>query len=402
MKDGQKSFIRSLSARGAVSICKEDETNMDVMVNAQRLTQVRKLLQDRDISYKVSVTSTMSNSPNRVRSPVKATPMIRRLSPPINKGLDFKDFYPLQTIYDFLDSLEFQLPSTCSVIVIGKSVEGRDIKMFKISNSNANNQAVWIDGAIHAREWITIAAVTFIAEYIAKNFSQLPTYITNKDWYFVPVVNPDGYHCTHTLDRMWRKNRARVGNHICGVDLNRNFSHSWGRNTREPLSIDPFHINYKGPAPFSEPETTAIKDFILYSGTPFKVFLTFHAFSEVISFPWCYTQMPCMDYVTLLEGGTVMAKAMYETNGRMYKVGNFKDIMYAASGTSIDWSYGVAGILFSYLIELPSKEHRFLFPKEGIEGCCKEALNGIIALVQFIDGKKGIGCGLFLQENKTS
>lgn len=51
-----------------------------------------------------------------------------------------------------------------------------------------------------------------------------------------------------------------------------------------------------------------LQDFILYSGTPFKIFLTFHAYSEVITFPWCFTADPCADYVNLLEGATTMAK----------------------------------------------------------------------------------------------
>lgn len=79
---------------------------------------------------------------------------------------------------------------------------------------------------------------------------------------------------------------------------------------------------------------------------------------------------------------------MYETNGRMYKVGNFKDIMYQACGTSIDWSYGTAHIPFSYLVELRSKQDRFLLPKCEILDCCKEALNGVIALMEFVDRKK--------------
>lgn len=41
--------------------------------------------------------------------------------------------------------------------------------------------------------------------------------------YLVPIANPDGYQHTHTLDRLWRKSRARFGNTIVGVDLNRNF-----------------------------------------------------------------------------------------------------------------------------------------------------------------------------------
>ncbi|CAG9788792.1 unnamed protein product [Diatraea saccharalis] len=356
---------------------------MDIMVDVRRLTQVDKLLRERDIFYEVSITDTaLGNTHNRVRSPI---PNVQRPRSPIKRAMDWRDYYPLDIIYNYMDFLEIQFPSTCTVSIIGKSVEGRDIKMLKISNSNASNSAVWLDGAIHSREWISTAVVTFIADHFARNFNELPQSITNKDWYFVPIVNPDGYHHTHILDRLWRKNRARVGSNICGVDLNRNFSHLWGHGAEECSSSDPYHLNYRGRAPFSEPETAAIKDLILYSGTPFKIFLTFHSYSEVISFPWCFSNEPCIDYVTLLEGGTSMAKAIYETNGRMYKVGNFKDLMYSACGTSIDWSYGVARIPFSYLIELPSKQDRFLLPKEKILSCCKEVLNGVKALAQFVD-----------------
>lgn len=54
--------------------------------------------------------------------------------------------------------------------------------MLKISNSNAGNTAVWIDGGIHAREWITISVVAYIADQFARNLDNLPEYITNKDW----------------------------------------------------------------------------------------------------------------------------------------------------------------------------------------------------------------------------
>lgn len=54
--------------------------------------------------------------------------------------------------------------------------------MLKISNSNAANKAVWIDGSIHSREWISAAVVTYIADHIVKNFDKLPNFITDKDW----------------------------------------------------------------------------------------------------------------------------------------------------------------------------------------------------------------------------
>ncbi|XP_021207339.3 carboxypeptidase B, partial [Bombyx mori] len=398
LKEGQRIFVKSLDTKGAINVCKERHSAMDVIVEGTRTMQVEKLLRERDISFDVVTNDITSlvGPPRRVRSPVLSP----RMRSPIKKSLDWKDFYPLNVIYDFLDALERQYPSICTVTVIGNTVEGRDVKMLKISNSNARNTAVWLDGTIHAREWISTSVVTYIADHIARSFNTLPDYITNKDWFFVPVVNPDGYYHTHTVDRMWRKNRARFGNTITGVDLNRNFGLNWGRNgNTECASGDPNHLNYRGTEAFSEPETAAIKDIILYSGVPFKIFLTFHAYSELISFPWCYTSDPCPDYVNLLEGGTAMAKAIYETSGRMYKVGNFKDIMYYASGTSIDWSYGTARIPFTYLIELRSKKDRFLLPKEEIQDCCKEVLNGVKALAEFVDKKKCRNCNVHFKKN---
>lgn len=73
----------------------------------------------------------------------------------------------------------------------------------------------------------------------------------------------------------------------------------------------------------------------------------------------------------------------------MYKVGSFKDLMYHASGTNIDWSYGTAKIPFSYLIELRSKQHRFVLPKEEILDTCLEIVRGTEALMKHVD-KQGL------------
>lgn len=55
-------------------------------------------------------------------------------------------------------------------------------QIMKISNSDSDNCAVWIDAGVHAREWIGPAVNTYIANYIATNFKTLPKYVTNKDW----------------------------------------------------------------------------------------------------------------------------------------------------------------------------------------------------------------------------
>lgn len=57
---------------------------------------------------------------------------------------------------------------------------------------------------IHAREWITPASLTYIINQMIEGGDGS----RNVDWYFQPLVNPDGYEHSHTRDRLWRKNRA--------------------------------------------------------------------------------------------------------------------------------------------------------------------------------------------------
>ncbi|CAK1555695.1 unnamed protein product [Leptosia nina] len=301
--------------------------------------------------------------------------------------LDWDNYHRLNVIHKFMDDLEFEYPSICTVGYIGSSLEGRDLKILKVSNSNATNSAVWIDAGIHAREWIAPAVNTYIANHIARNFSTLPASVTNKDWYFLPVVNPDGYEFTHTVDRMWRKNRAWHGGQCLGVDLNRNFSYGWGG---KGSSENPTHAFYRGPEPFSEPESCAMRDFLSKSGISFKIYITLHSYGQIILFPFAYRDELCPDYVRLLEGASIMSKAIYECSGNTYKVGISRDVMYGAAGTSNDWCYGAAGIPYCYLIELRSKKHKFKLPEEEIQETGKEILSCVKALMEFIDEKDGV------------
>ena len=114
----------------------------------------------------------------------------------------------------------------------------------------SNRRSVWLDGGIHAREWISTATVLYtIARLINGTLARdidVRKLIDTYDFYFMPVVNPDGYVYTHDdmnqtweteeqqeLQRMWRKNRSPNGNlyreysNCIGVDLNRNFGYHW-------------------------------------------------------------------------------------------------------------------------------------------------------------------------------
>ena len=58
---------------------------------------------------------------------------------------------------------------------------------------------------------------------------------------------------------MWRKNRRKNPDSNCiGVDINRNFAKKYGTAS----SNNPCKEDFRGPDAFSEPESSAIKNYI--------------------------------------------------------------------------------------------------------------------------------------------
>ncbi len=107
-------------------------------------------------------------------------------------------------------------------------------------------------GLIHAREWTSGELVMEFAHQLADDDSARFARVRARTRTFLfPVVNPDGFVLSRTSQPLRRTNAA-------GVDLNRNFGVFWGG----PDGSDtPTSDRYRGPAPFSEPESRALRDF---------------------------------------------------------------------------------------------------------------------------------------------
>ena len=104
-------------------------------------------------------------------------------------------------------------PNLVSTELIDKSYEGRSIRVPRICKGGicVEYPAMWIDGGMHAREWITSATFTYMMKELVENGQNYPAKIVDQlDWYILPVFNPDGYNYSITSDRMWRKNRYVV------------------------------------------------------------------------------------------------------------------------------------------------------------------------------------------------
>lgn len=109
------------------------------------------------------------------------------------KSMGWDAYYNLNDINNWLDDLVATYPRIVTSIIGGSTYEGRQIKGIKISHGSGR-KAVFLEGGIHAREWISPATVNFIAhELLTSNETDTVAAARDFDWYIFPVTNPDGY-----------------------------------------------------------------------------------------------------------------------------------------------------------------------------------------------------------------
>lgn len=298
-------------------------------------------------------------------------------------GMTWVQYHRLSTMNQYIDCLAEDHRDKVEIIDIGRSSEGRALRVLKLGRANkVLKPAIWVDGGIHAREWVSPAAVLYAIRELVENEDPANSVLNNYDIYILPVANPDGYEYSHEVDRMWRKTRSSNNGACRGVDPNRNWGFRWGG---EGASTSPCSETYRGPRPFSEPETAAIRDFILQRNTQIKIYITFHSFGQYILYPWGYAAVDSEDSNDLHAMGDAAADAINRVTGRGYSVGSAAKMLYPAAGGSDDWAKGGAGIKYSYTIELPDRgQHGFILPAQHIESVGKEAHAALLAMISVL------------------
>ncbi|MFC2089120.1 M14 family zinc carboxypeptidase, partial [Calditrichota bacterium] len=254
-------------------------------------------------------------------------------------------YYTFNEIVVELDSMRLLYPNLItSKQSIGTSVEGRDIWMVKISDNpdiTENEPEVFFNSLIHAREPQSMASLMYFMYYLLENYGADPlvTYLLdNRELYFVPVINPDGYVYNQTIEPngggMWRKNCCdNDSNGVFtwddGVDLNRNFGYMWGYDDIGS-SPDPNTATYRGTAPFSEPESQVIRDFCVNHN--FQLASNIHSAMQMVITPFSHDLSLPPDSILFFNLGKEMIKySGYGLNHPAY--------IYAVNGDASDWMY---------------------------------------------------------------
>ena len=281
-------------------------------------------------------------------------------------------FYTFQEAIAQLDSMYAHFPNLITQkFSIGTSIEGKQIWAVKISdnpNVNENEPAVGFDALVHAREPQSMETLIYFMYYLLENYGTNPEVthlVNNREIYCVPVFNPDGYEYNRSTNSsgggMWRKNRRLNTGGSYGVDLNRNFSYKWGYDNIGSSST-PSSDDYRGTAPFSEPEAQAVSQF--FASKNIKTHFNMHTYQDAILYPWGYIDALTPDSSTYKE----FANDMAVYNG--YVTGNSTQILgYPSNGSVRDWMYGEQtskNKVYGYTIEIGNSSDGFWPPQSRI------------------------------------
>ncbi len=229
-------------------------------------------------------------------------------------------------------------PEDAELVELGRSVQGRPITALRVGQGGWR---VRVLGAHHGDELSSSEMALRLAERLLEDPVQVELWI-------VPQVNPDG-----VADGS-RYNARQV-------DLNRNYGYQWSDS--EYLA---------GDAPFSEPESRAMRVLSAYRG--FGTGLSMHGGAELICYVWNYSTEPTADASLLVEWSEGYRRAcgldgFYIINGADW---------YVTHGDSTDWSYGRQGSL-DFTLELSEDKAP---PEAELEELLDAHMDAVLDFVQ--------------------
>ena len=251
-----------------------------------------------------------------------------------------------------------------------QTIDGRDIVGVEIATDverNDDGRPAYVQiGVHHAREWPAgEATIEFGFDLIQRGKAGEPRWkhlLDNARTFIVPIMNADGFVTSRqqppspqddlpttpgTPQQIiggvgYRRKNCRplepVENGVpCiarqqndnGVDPNRNYGENWGG---PGTSSNQNSLVYHGEGPFSEPETQAVREWLLEKHP--TVLITNHTFTGLILRPpGTGDQGPAPDEDRMRQLGDAMAR---ETD----YISQYSYQLYDTTGTTDDWLYG--------------------------------------------------------------
>lgn len=300
-------------------------------------------------------------------------------------------YYSYDELTELLQELHTKYTDIFSYRSLGKTHEGRDIWLVKISDAVETNDSEEPDllytGGEHGNEKPGYQNIIYTMKALTENYSsytvnetfsnRIRNIVNHSELLFIPMINPDG--CEANKRKNTRVNPCILGSTLfSGVDICRNYDYRWDDADRHPfryiliprtieditflIEQKNFHIFersvvryptldfgsiiksgfYRGPYPFSEPESQAIRQVI--ENYSIMIWLNYHIFGEEIRLPEVPTFKTNDDAMMFYS----IAENISMRDG--YKIFTPPSCLNQ-SGGGMEWSYTTHNT-FSFLIEL--------------------------------------------------
>jgi carboxypeptidase T len=252
------------------------------------------------------------------------------------------EYYTYQQMTDLLQDLQSQNPGIMKLESYGKTYEGRDVWVVKLSDYvevDEDEPGVLLLGAHHGDEKMSFELLIFFIKYMVENYSientdndndgsinedpidgkdndqdgekdedpsedRVREAIDNTQIFIIPMINPDG------VEANTRKNCNPDSEH--GVNTNRNFGYDWIYYDLFPTlffkewAIQETSGNYRGPSPYSEVETQAVVR--VAESYTLNLSLSYHSGATVVFYPWYHTTADAPHEKLFIEIGEEMGE----------------------------------------------------------------------------------------------
>ncbi len=233
---------------------------------------------------------------------------------------------------------------------------GHDLNLLKLTNQNISGTKpiLFLNSAIHAREYTTAPLTLIFAQQLVNNYgvdADATWILDHHEVHILLQTNPDGRKEAEK-GVLWRKNANtnHCSNGWAGVDLNRNFTHTWD-NPAGGSSDDQCSQTYRGTGAASEPEVNYMENYMrsIFAdrrgpGENDKapddvtgIHLDIHSSGGLVLWPWGYTSNAAPNGTQLQTLGRKLA--FFNGYEPKQSIG-----LYPTRGTSKSISYGELGI----------------------------------------------------------
>jgi murein tripeptide amidase MpaA len=244
-----------------------------------------------------------------------------------------------------------------------KSLEGRTIYGIEIAtgvDTPGGRPVFYMDGVHHAREWPAAEMPIMFAFDLLESYEtdeRIRAIVDGARTVIIPVMNPDGYNYSREAvidvsgvghpavgSAYWRKNKRSTPHALdpvfpsygaYGIDPNRNYPANWGDNAGGSSGSQSSET-YRGTAPSSEPEVTAIRELML--SLPVTGGITHHTYGRLVLRAWGHTTVNAPDEALMKQLGDAMAAFNGYTSQKSRQ-------LYTTTGTHSDWMYAALGTI---------------------------------------------------------